>query len=282
MPFAGLHVLSLESRRAKEMETLIVRAGGIPFVAPSVVERSLESGDEGVRFLEQLEAGAFNMVVCMTGAGLALLRDQVAAAAEVGRLSAALAKVTLVARGPKPLPVLRELGLRATVVVPELNTWKETVDVVAARPERRIAIQEYGRPNPEMYQALEQLGAQVTPVVVYRWDTPADLEPLRTAARGLAQREFDVVLFTSSIQFDHLMKIAMSLGVRAEVESCLGEWTAVASVGPVMTTALIAAGIPPDIVPDHPKMAALVKAASERAPQVIRKKRYCSPTYLAE
>lgn len=40
---------------------------------------------------------------------------------------------------------------------------------VAARPERRIAVQEYGRPNLEMNRALESLGAQVTPVAIYRW-----------------------------------------------------------------------------------------------------------------
>ena len=66
-------------------------------------------------------------------------------------------------RGPKPLPLLRELGVRAQIVVPEPNTWKEIVEAVAARPERRIAVQEYGRPNLEMNAALEQLGASVTP-----------------------------------------------------------------------------------------------------------------------
>jgi len=40
MPFGGLRVLSLESRRAKEMEALIRREGGEPFVAPSVEERA--------------------------------------------------------------------------------------------------------------------------------------------------------------------------------------------------------------------------------------------------
>ena len=273
MPFAGLRVLSLESRRAKEMETLIRKEGGDPFVAPSVQERALDDTGEAIRFVEKLEAGAFDMVICMTGAGLAFLRDLVAPHASVARLGAALGRVTIVSRGPKPLPVLRELGVRAQVVVPEPNTWKEIVDAVAARPERRIAVQEYGRPNLEMNAALEQLEASVTPVVLYRWELPADVGPLQTAARLLAARQFDAILFTSSIQLDHLMSIAHDLGLQSDVYTALCKYTAIASVGPVMTAALEAAGIPVEIVPAHPKMGALVKAASEMISAILVQKR---------
>ena len=273
MPFAGLRVLSLESRRAKEMETLIRREGGDPFVAPSVQERALDDSGEAIRFVERLEAGEFDMVICMTGAGLAFLRDLVAPHASVSRLGSALGRVTIVSRGPKPLPILRELGTRADIVVPEPNTWKEIVEAVALRPERRILVLEYGRPNPEMNAALEQMGAQITPMIVYRWELPEDIEPLRAAARRLAERQFDVVLFTSSIQLDHLMVIARNLGLQTQISSALSEFTVVASVGPVMTDSLAAAGLPIDIVPVHPKMAALVKAASEIATTVLRQKR---------
>ena len=135
-------------------------------------------------------------------------------------------RVTVVSRGPKPLPVLRELGARAQVVVPEPNTWKEIVEAVAARPERRIAVQEYGRPNLEMNAALEQLGASVTPIVLYGWELPVDIVPLHKAARGLAERQFDAILFTSSIRLDHLMMIARDLRLQNDVYTTLCEYTA--------------------------------------------------------
>ena len=281
MPFAGLRVLSLESRRAKEMEALIRREGGLPFVAPSVQERALDdprdSRSEAILFLERLEAGEFDMVICMTGAGIAFLRDQVAAHSPIERLSAALQSVTIVSRGPKPLPILRELGKRAEIVVPEPNTWKEIVDAVAIRPERRIAVQEYGRPNEGMTVALEQLGALVTPIVLYRWELPADIAPLEIAVQRLAAREFDAVLFTSSIQLDHLMMIARRLNMEVQVFDTLLNYAAIASVGPVMTASLEAAGLPAEIIPVHPKMGALVKAASEATAAVISRKRRPSP-----
>lgn len=273
MPFDGLRVLSLESRRSKEMEALIRREGGDPFIAPSVQECALDDHGEAIRFVESLEADKFDMVICMTGTGLAFLRDQVAAHSPPERLGAALRRAAIVSRGPKPLPVLRELGARADFVVPEPNTWREIVEAVAARPERRIAVQEYGRPNPEMNAALEALGASVTPIVVYRWELPADIGPLETAARRLAAREFDAVLFTSSIQLDHLMLIAARLGTQTEVTRALHDHTAIASVGPVMTAWLEAAGFTVDIIPLHPKMGALVKAASEMTAAAINRKR---------
>jgi uroporphyrinogen-III synthase len=273
MSFAGLRVLTLESRRAAEIESMIRRLDGNVFVAPSVQERALEDQSEAVRFVERLESAEFDLVICMTGAGLAFLRDVIATHMPVERLAAALRQVTIVSRGPKPVPLLRAMNVPVHIVVPEPNTWKEIVDAVAARPERRIAVQEYGRPNPEMNAALERLGARVTPVAIYRWELPADREPLRDAARQLAARRFDIVIFTSSIQLDHLLEIARDLGIESEVRAALRDDVAIASVGPVMTATLESYGLPADIVPNHPKMGALVKAAAELGAGVVCAKR---------
>src|SRR5205823_2193234 len=121
------------------------------------------------------------------------------------------------------------------------------------------------RPNPVMNSALQKLGAEVTPVCVYRWDLPADTGPLREAARQLAEGKIDVVLFTSSIQLDHLLLIAQESGIAELVIQGLKQRTVNASVGPVMTGALESNGIPVHVVPVHPKMAALVRAASDKA-----------------
>ena len=111
MSLAGLRVLSLESRRAKEMETLIAREGGAAFVAPSVKERAVDDEEAALRFVEQLERDEFDMVVCMTGVGLTLLRDTVAKRMPPERLGVALQRAQVVSRGPKPVGVLKSLGV---------------------------------------------------------------------------------------------------------------------------------------------------------------------------
>lgn len=252
---------------------MIVRLGGDAFVAPSVQERALDDHGEALRFVERLEAGDFDLLVCMTGAGLTFLRDLVAVHMPLERLGAALRRVAIVSRGPKPVPMLRALNVPVAVVVPEPNTWKEIVAAVASRTERRVAVQEYGRPNLEMNAALEHFGAQVTPFAIYRWELPADIEPLRQAARRLAAGKFDVALFTSSIQLEHLFEIAQSLNIESQVREALQRDVAIASVGPVMTATLETQGIPVDIIPNHPKMGALVKAAAESAGSILSAKR---------
>ena len=69
---------------------MIRRLDGDAFVAPSVQERALEDHSEALGFVARLESGEFDLVICMTGAGLAFLRDIVAAHMPVERLAAAM------------------------------------------------------------------------------------------------------------------------------------------------------------------------------------------------
>lgn len=272
--FAGLRVLSLESRRADLMEELIRRHGGLPFVAPSVKEIPFEQHEEAYRWAERLFAGEFDLLVLMTGAGLTFLRDVLAERYPLERFADALRRLTIVSRGPKPVAVLQEMGVTARVMVPEPNTWREIVPVLAARPERRITLQEYGRANPEFLAALRELGAEVSAIAIYRWALPDDTGPIREAVRRIAVHECDVVLFTTSIQLTHLMEVASQMGRAADVRQALKSHLVIGSVGPVMNATLMDHGITPDIAPAHPKMAALVRTAAEQAgPLVARKQR---------
>lgn len=255
------------------MEALIRRWNGEPFVAPSVQERAIDSHAEALAWAARLIAGDFDLVLFTTGVGLAYLRDAILTKYTSEDLSAALRKVTVAVRGPKPLAILHELGVQPQVRVPEPNTWREMVPIMEGRPERRISIQEYGRPNPAFTAALEALGSVVNTIAIYRWELPDDIGPLKEAARRMSRGDVDVLLFTTSVQYVHLMEIASNLGFSGKVYQAMQSHTVVASVGPIMTAALREHGIEPDIEPDYPKMAALVRAAAEQAQAVLLRKR---------
>jgi uroporphyrinogen-III synthase len=57
MAFNGARILSLESRRAEEMATLIRKQAGDPFVAPSMREVEIDRHDEAFDFGRRLLAG---------------------------------------------------------------------------------------------------------------------------------------------------------------------------------------------------------------------------------
>ena len=277
MSFAGLRVLSLETRRAREMETLIRRFHGEPFVAPSVTERPVENNDHVFQWAGRLIAGEFDMAIFTTGVGLGYLRDTVLTRIVKENFVDALGRLTIVSRGPKPAVVLRDLGVKIDLLIPEPNTWKEIVEALRARAERRITVQEYGKPNLEFEEDLRALGKEVTTVFIYRWELPEDVSELREAVRRIASRNCDVVLFTTSIQLVHLLQVASEMGLAADVRRALADDIAVASVGPVMTAALVEHHLRPDIVPPHPKMGVLVRVAAEEAAQVLSRKRALKP-----
>src|SRR5882724_12788080 len=108
MSFDGLRVLSLESRRASEIETLISRAGGDPLVAPSMRETPLEQNSQALSFAERLFENQFDMLILLAGVGTRLLSQVIETRWPVGAFADALRKVTVVARGSKPIAVLRE------------------------------------------------------------------------------------------------------------------------------------------------------------------------------
>ena len=70
------------------------------------------------------------------------------------------------------------------------------------------------------------------------------------------------------------ISISLAVDLSVEVLQALRNDVAIASVGPVMTASLEAFGIAADIIPNHPKMGPLVKAASESAPTILCSKRH--------
>ena len=105
------------------------------------------------------------------------------------------------------------------MTAPEPNTWRELVQALDGNAsivplrDKLIAVQEYGAANEELLAALRERGARVRRVPVYDWQLPEDVGPLRTAVQGIVQHEFDVVLFTTSVQVRHLTKIAGEMGM---------------------------------------------------------------------
>ncbi len=271
MSFDGLRVLSLESRRASEIETLIRRMGGDPLVAPSMRETPLEQNFHALSFAEGLFGSQFDMVILLTGVGTRLLNQVIETRWPPGSFAAALRRIAVVARGPKPMAVMREWDVPVAILVPEPNTWREILAATEGRPEKRVAVQEYGRPSQELIDGLRARGAEATSVPVYQWDLPHDPGPLREAARRLAAGEIDVLLLTSSVQFEHLLRIAGELGLEDAVRRACSK-VVIASIGPTTSETLAELGLPADFEPSHPKMGLLVNETAQQARRILQSK----------
>jgi uroporphyrinogen-III synthase len=269
----GMTVLAFESRRAVAMAELIRRRGGTPVSAPSMREAPLDCGPEVEAFVAALEAGEIDIVILLTGVGTRAL--VAASGLDSARLAALLRRARLVARGPKPVAALRQLGLTADVVAPEPNTWRELLAALDARlplAGRRVAVQEYGRTNPQLLDGLRARGAQVALVPVYRWEYPEDATALRAGVAQLAAGGIDVALFTSARQIEHVIETARRLGCLPQLYEA-SRRVVFASIGPVCSEALQAHELPVDLEPEHPKMGHLIAAVARRGRALLAAKR---------
>jgi uroporphyrinogen-III synthase len=277
----GLRVLALESRRAAELAKLISTYGGEAVIAPAMREVPLDSNTEALSFADALLAGQFDIVIFLTGVGTRAILSVAETKYRREDFIAALQRVRVVPRGPKPIAALRELGVTPSLTVPEPNTWREllqTLDAAANSSQQfrlrgaRIALQEYGVSNPELIAGLAERGAVVTRVPVYHWALPADIAPLQSAIKEIAAGKIDAVLFTTGIQVAHLFQVAAEMKLEEAIRQGLPR-AIVASIGPTTSEELQRKGIQPDLEPSHPKMGFLVKETAEQATALLGKKR---------
>jgi uroporphyrinogen decarboxylase len=275
MGFDGRRVVSFESRRAQEMADLIARHGGEPLSAPTMREIPIEQNAEALAFAERLFGGGFDVVLLLTGVGTRMLVKAVETQHSREQFVEALKRVVTVARGPKPVAALREMGLKPTVLVPEPNTWRDvlaTLDRQSPVAGKRVAVQEYGQSNPELIEGLKGRGAEVTAVPVYQWALPEDLRPLRRAIQEIVAGRVDFALFTSATQARHLFQVTVMDGVETPLRDGFRR-VCVGSIGPIASEGILAEGLKADYEPDSPHMGELVRDLARRGGDLLHKKR---------
>jgi len=272
--FQGLTVLTLESRRGQEMSRLIETYGGKPLHAPAMREVPLSSNLEALKFADALLQGKLDAVVFLTGVGARALSNVLEGVHPKEKFFEALRKISVVARGPKPVAVLREWKVPVAIAAPEPNTWREVLQAIDDNKldlrDKHVAVQEYGVSNPELLEGLRERGAHVTRVPVYQWDLPEDKAPLRAAVNSIIARRIDVALFTTGVQVNHLFQIAEQVGRKDALKAGL-ENVVKASIGPTTSEVLRSYGLSIDLEASHPKMGFLVKEAAEQSQALLQR-----------
>ncbi len=275
--FDGLRVLSLESRRAREVEKLIRTYNGDPVVVPAMRELPLASNTACLEFGRRLLLGEFDVLLFLTGVGVRTMMSILEAEYPREAVLAALRATRIVARGVKPQAALRELAVPILATAPEPGTWHEvmaTLDGAVGEElaTLRLAVQEYGATNPEMIAELVGRCAEVTKVPVYQWGLPLDLGPLRESVLAVVNGNIDVVLFMTAVQVIHMFQIAEEMGLAEELRRGLAA-TVVVSVGPTTTEELHHYNVRPDFEPSRPKMGFMINEAAQYSGKLLAAKR---------
>jgi len=256
-PLQDVRVAIPEHRYPEQLSQLLERQGATVISCPLVRETPLEDSDVARRFIEVCETTTVDYVVFFTGVGVDFLFRTV-------NRPQALSRSKVIARGPKAVAALRRAGVQIYMVAE--SPTSEGILKTLSRHElngKSILIQLYGQENPELCSALEKQGAKVTALSLYQYAYASDEEVIGSLLRKILDGEVDAICFTSAPQIRFLTEAAATRKVYAEVRKQLRERVVIVSIGEVTARAIESAGMKPHVIPDDPKMAAMVKALAD-------------------
>jgi uroporphyrinogen-III synthase len=258
----GQRIALFESRLAKEISDLVRRSGGVPVCVSAVRERRRPSDREVAALLTEVRSEAAPVFVFSTGVGVSALFDEARDLGRATELLEAASRGIAACRGPKSVAALHREGVAASLKAQPPYTTAEFIQALSRLEVRGrlVVLVHYGERSPTLVEALISRGAQLRELLLYQWELPEDLAPLTRVVTELAQGAFAAAAFTTQIQARNLMAIANGLGRRDELLAALRTRVVVAAVGPTCARVLTELGVPPQVVPETPKMAPMLNA----------------------
>ena len=266
---SGERIALFESRLGAEISELVRRSGAEPVCVPAVREQRRPAAKAVAALLSEVEAEASPVFVFSTGVGTAALFEEARALGRAEELRDAIDRGQTVCRGPKPVTALHREGITASLRARSPYTTAEFVEVLAQVEVRgrMLVLLHYGERNTPLVEALRARGARLRELTLYQWELPDDLAPLSRMVEELSQDKFAGAAFTSQIQARNLLTVAEGMGRREELTSALCSRMIVAAVGPTCARVMTELGVPPQVVPESPKMGPMVSALVDRLAQ---------------
>jgi uroporphyrinogen-III synthase len=246
---SGLRIMVPESRELDLFAAMLEEEGATALRCPMVKILPLHDTAAASGWIDAAIRGDFDELILLTGDGLRHLL--IVAGERRDSLIAALRRMRVTVRGPKPTRALREIGLAPDVTAP-FPTSDGVVETFgdADLAGRRIGAQLYpGSGAEKMVSTLRRRGAALFPVTPYRYATEAETAQVAGFIRDLALGRIDLVAFTASLQIERLMWVARETGLDGELARGLSR-TAIASIGPVVQESLRKYGYEAAIQPD--------------------------------
>lgn len=234
-PLAGYTIGITAARRREEFGAALERRGATVVYAPAIKIVPLADDSQLRDATERCLAAPLDIVIATTGIGFRGWIDAADTWGLTERLTAAIDRSTVLARGPKARGAIRASGLRETWS-PESESSSEVLAYLIASGDlegKRIAVQLHGEPLPDVVETLRLAGAEVIQVPVYRWVLPEDTVPLRRLIQSVGVAGLDAVAFTSAPAAASFLRAADEQGCGGAVRAALRGSVVAACVGPV-------------------------------------------------
>lgn len=251
LPLEGRTIALAETRQLEELARLLENEGATALRCPLVSILDAPDPTPVLAWLRDLCADRFTYVVLMTGEALRRLLHFAELDGSRDACIAALVRTKIVARGPKPGQVLKEIGLTPARVA-AVPTTEGVIASLRNEPLSglSVGVTLYGEANPALEQFLVSAGARVYTVMPYIYAPASDDDRVADLIARLERGAVDVLLFTSSSQVDRLYEVAKRRGFDEVLRNGLTR-TRIAAVGPILAERLRQHGATVDICPEQ-------------------------------
>lgn len=263
-PLEGYVVGVTADRRWEEQAELLRRRGATVVHGPSITTHYLDSDENLRRVTSQVVAEPPDYLVATTGIGVRAWFEAAQAWGLGDDLVDSLVHTRVVARGPKAAAAVSAAGLD----VWHRSSTERLDDVIAALVAQpltglRVAVQQFGMDSPELIGALDDAGAVVIEVPVYRWQVPEDPRRAQRLIESVCTGRVDAVTFTSAPAVHNLFAIAGREGRSQELRDAFNGGVVAACVGPVCADGAYQEGITDPLAPSVGRLGLLVRTLGE-------------------
>jgi uroporphyrinogen-III synthase len=252
MPLRGKTVALAEGRQLEELAALLQDEGAAVLRCPMLEILDAPDAQAVQAWLGGLIAGECGLLVLMTGEAIRRLAGFAESSGRRAEFVAALERTPSLARGPKPVKALRDLGVTATPRAAAAPTTEGVITTLRDEPLSGVTVglTLFGQANPTLEGFLAGKGAVVRPVLSYVFAPAADDDRVADLIGKLAGGAVDAIVFTSSPQVDRLYDVAAKRGLDAALRQGL-ERARVAAVGPIVAESLRTRGARVDVCPEQ-------------------------------
>lgn len=251
-------------RRGDDQEVLLRRLGLDVLRAPMLRTVDAPVADDLEAVTRRLIERPPDVLVANTGFGIRLWWQHAAGWGIDQALTEAMSGARIAARGPKAAGAVRSLGLPLWWRSPSEQLDSVADHLVAAGVAgQRVALQLHGDDRQTAGAKLAAAGADLEEVPVYRWQLPADGEPVAELIRRCLDGTLDAVTFTAGPAVRNLLDRADAAGVTVPLLEALNGPVAVVCVGPVCAAVAREEGITDPLVPEHWRLGSMVNLVGE-------------------
>ncbi len=241
-----------ESRQLDVLASLFEKRGAKTLRCPLVSIHDSPHVEEVNHWLFDFIDNTPDYLIILTGEGIKRLSGFAERADCHNTWQQALSQTYKLARGPKPNRVLKTLSLQADELAPVPTTEGiiqalENIDLSG----KSIAVQLYGEdPNERLQSYLQSRSVHYTTVAPYIYASDVETDRVLELINKLAEKQVDLICFTSKAQYQRLESVAAQHGCKALLEKALKQ-TKIAAVGPVVADQLREAGLAVAIMPEN-------------------------------